>query len=255
MHSLITALAVAMTLLGTSAASVVHRAAAQPAPTSPAVARTVIAGAKLPSVVGGPLHFRLVSVTLPAEQSSSFAGASGIIYQVSGSTEVSVDGRTKALNAGEGIFIAEGAGAILRAGGGGPSIFLHLLLTPAAALDQLTETAPAAVKELYRTAAPLPDLKPGVYDLNLTRVTFPPEMPSNAPHYRSGAALYYILSGTGANTITGKTEARAPGSIIYEPAGLVHQWGNPGSTPLAFLVFNINPEGTAAVVPVTASRP
>src|ERR1700704_126104 len=85
------------------------------------------------------------------------------------------------------------------------------------------------------------------YDLNLTRVTFPAQMPSNPPHHRSGAALYYIISGTGANTVDGKTEARGPGSLIYEPYGLVHQWGNPGNEPLTFLAFNINPEGVAAV--------
>jgi mannose-6-phosphate isomerase-like protein (cupin superfamily) len=74
-------------------------------------------------------------------------------------------------------------------------------------------------------------------------------MPSNPPHHRSGAALYFILSGTGANTIDGKIEARGPGSLIYEPYDLVHQWGNPGNEPLIFLAFNINPEGVAAVLP------
>jgi quercetin dioxygenase-like cupin family protein len=74
-------------------------------------------------------------------------------------------------------------------------------------------------------------------------------MPSNPPHHRSGAALYYVLGGTGANTISGKTEAKGPGSFIYEPFGLVHQWGNVGDVPFTFLVFNINPEGAAAVVP------
>jgi mannose-6-phosphate isomerase-like protein (cupin superfamily) len=74
-------------------------------------------------------------------------------------------------------------------------------------------------------------------------------MPSNLPHHRSGAALYYIISGTGANTVDGKTEARGPGSLIYEPYALVHQWGNPGNEPLIFLAFNINPEGVAAVLP------
>ena len=74
-------------------------------------------------------------------------------------------------------------------------------------------------------------------------------MPSSSPHHRSGAALYYILSGTGANTVGGKIEARGPGSLIYEPFGLVHQWGNPGNEPLTFLAFNINPEGVAAVLP------
>jgi mannose-6-phosphate isomerase-like protein (cupin superfamily) len=73
-------------------------------------------------------------------------------------------------------------------------------------------------------------------------------MPSNAPHHRSGAALYYIISGMGANTVERKTEDKGPGSLIYEPFGLVHQWGNPGNDPFTFLAFNINPEGVAAVV-------
>ena len=97
--------------------------------------------------------------------------------------------------------------------------------------------------------APIPGLKPGGYDLNLTRVTFPPGMPSNPPHHRSGAALYYIVSGTGANTVDGMTKTRGPDSLIYEPFGLVHQWGNPGDDPLTFLAFNINPDGVAAVLP------
>jgi gentisate 1,2-dioxygenase len=63
-------------------------------------------------------------------------------------------------------------------------------------------------------------------------------MPSNPPHHRSGAALYYIISGTGTNTIEGKVDAKGPGSLIYEPFGLVHQWGNP-SAPFTFLSFNI----------------
>ena len=80
-------------------------------------------------------------------------------------------------------------------------------------------------------------------------------MPSNPPHHRSGAALYYIVSGIGANTVGGKTTERGPGSLIYEPSGLVHQWGNPGSEPLTFLAFNINPEGVPAVVPETPAKP
>jgi mannose-6-phosphate isomerase-like protein (cupin superfamily) len=138
---------------------------------------------------------------------------------------------------------------LAEAGSGAPSTFLHFFLVPAGELGRPAETAPAVVRELYRTASPIPDLKPGSYDLNLTRVTFPAQMPSNPPHHRSGAALYLIISGTGANTIDGKTEARGPGSLIYEPYDLVHQWGNPGNEPLIFLAFNINPEGVAAVLP------
>ena len=145
--------------------------------------------------------------------------------------------------------VCRGNAATLKAGDGGPSTFLHFQLAPTADLDRPLEAPPAVVQELYRTAAPLPALKPGGYDLNLTRVTFPAQMPSNAPHHRSGAALYYIISGTGENTVEGKSEAKPPGSLIYEPFGLVHQWGNPGAVPLTFLAFNINPEGVAAVLP------
>ena len=253
MHRL-AASVVAIALFGASAAVLVDRAAAQPPPTPPTIARTVIAETKLPTVVSGPLYFKVVTVTLPAEQSSSFEGANGIICQISGSTEVSVNGQVKTLSSGEAVFVADGTRAMLRAEGSEPSTFLHFLLTPATSLDQPAERAPAAVKELYRSAAPIPDLKAGVYDLNLTRITFPPQMPSNKPHYRSGAALYYILSGTGANTVDGKTEERPPGALIYEPFGLVHQRGNPADTAFTFLVFNINPVGTAAVVPGAPER-
>src|SRR6266404_3812877 len=223
--------------------------AAQTPPAPPAITRTVVAATKLPTVTDVPLHFKAVSVTLQPGEKSGVSAANGILYQISGSTAVALDGEAKMLNAGEGLFIAGGKTAALTAGSGGPSTFLHFFLAPAADLDRPAASAPAAVRELYRTAAPIPDLKPGGYDLNLTRVTFPAQMPSNPPHHRSGAALYFIVSGTGANTIDGKTEARGPGSLIYEPYALVHQWGNPGNEPLIFLAFNINPEGVAAVLP------
>ena len=221
---------------------------AQTTPAAPAITRTVVAATKLPTVTDVPLHFKAVSITLQPDEKSGVSAANGILYQMSGSTEIALDGEAKMLNAGEGLFIAGGKTAALTAGSGGPSAFLHFFLVPAVDLGRPVETAPAAVRELYRTATPIPDLKPGGYDLNLTRVTFPAQMPSNPPHHRSGAALYYIISGTGANTVDGKTEARGPGSLIYEPYALVHQWGNPGNEPLIFLAFNINPEGVAAVL-------
>ena len=223
--------------------------AAQTTTAPPAITRAVIAATKLPTVTDVPLHFKAVSITLQPDERSSVSAANGILYQMSGSTEVALGGKAKMLNAGEGLFIAGGKRAALTAGSGGPSTFLHFFLVPAVDLGRPVETAPADVRELYRTETPIPDLKPGGYDLNLTRVTFPAQMPSNPPHHRSGAALYYIISGTGANTVDGKTEARGPGSLIYEPYALVHQWGNPGDDPLVFLAFNINPEGVAAVLP------
>ena len=224
-------------------------AAAQTTPAPPAITRIAIAATKLPTVTDLPLYFKAVSVTLPPGEKCGVSAANGIVYQISGSTEVALDGEAKTLNAGDGLFIAGGKTAALTAGSRGPSTFLHFFLVPAVDLGRPVETAPAAARELYRTANPIPDLKPGGYDLNLTRVTFPAQMPSNLPHHRSGAALYYIVSGIGANTIDGKTEARGPGSLIYEPYALVHQWGNPGKEPLIFLAFNINPEGVAAVIP------
>ena len=231
------------------AAALAVPAAAQTPPPAPATARTVVASTKLPAVGDTPVHFKAVKVTIPSGASSSVSSTNGIIYQLSGSTEVSIDGEVKTLSPGEGLFIASGNAATLKAGAGEPSTLMHFLLAPPADLDKPLEAPPAVVQELYRTAAPLPALKPGPYDLNLTRITFPAQMASNPPHHRSGAALYYIVSGTGANTVEGKLDAKPPGSLIYEPYGLVHQWGNPGAEPLTFLVFNINPEGVAAVLP------
>jgi len=216
---------------------------------APATARTVVASTKLSMLGDKPVHFKAVSVTIPAGTSSGVSSTDGIVYQLSGSTEVSIGGEVRTLSPGEGVFIASGSAATLKAPESGPSIVLHFLLARPADLDTPLESPPAIVRELYRTVAPLPALKPGRYDLNLTRVTFPAQMLSNPPHHRSGAALYYIVSGTGANTVEGKLAAEKPGSLIYEPFGLVHQWGNPGDIPLTFLAFNINPEGVAAVLP------
>src|SRR3981189_2006954 len=161
---------------------------AQTPPAPPAITRTMVAATKLPTVTDVPLHFKAVSITLQPDQKSGVSAANGILYQMSGSTEVALDGEAKMLNAGEGLFIAGGKTAALTAGSGGPSTFLHFFLFPAEDLGRPVETAPAAVSELYRTADPIPDLKPARYDLNPPRVTFPAQMPSNPPHHRSGAA-------------------------------------------------------------------
>ena len=239
---------IAVTLL-TGALALSTSVTAQPTPPPAPITRTVIATAKLPSVTDVPLYFRAVSVVLLPSEKSSVSAANGILYQTSGSTEVAIDDQATTLRPGDGTFIAAGSKVTLTAGSGVPSTFLHFILAPATDLDRPAETTPAAVRELYRTPTAIPGLKPSGYDMNLTRVTFPPQMPSNPPHHRSGAALYFILSGTGSNTVDGKTEAKGPGSLIYEPFNLVHQWGSPGNEPFTFLAFNINPEGVAAVLP------
>src|SRR2546427_2925513 len=104
--------------------------AAQTTAAPPAITRTVIAATKLPRVTDVPLHFKAVSVTLQPDEKSGVAASNGILYQMSGSTEVALDGEAKMLNPGEGLFIAGGKTAALTAAGGGPPPCLPLLLPP-----------------------------------------------------------------------------------------------------------------------------
>jgi quercetin dioxygenase-like cupin family protein len=90
--------------------------AAQTTPAPPAITRSVVAATKLPTVTDVPLHFKAVSVTLQPGEKSGVPAANGILYQITGSTEVALDGEAKMLNAGEGLFIAGGKSAALTAG-------------------------------------------------------------------------------------------------------------------------------------------
>jgi hypothetical protein len=136
-------------------------AVAQTTSAPPAITRTLVATSKLPTVTDVRLHFKDVSVTLRPGEKSGVSAANGILYQISGSTEVSFGGEAKMLSTGEGLFIAGGTTAMLKAGSGGASTFLNFFLPPAVDLDRAVETAPATVTELYRTAAPIPDVKSG----------------------------------------------------------------------------------------------
>ena len=113
---------------------------AQTTPAPPTITRTVVAASKLPTVTDVPLHFKAVSITLQPDEKSGVSAANGILYQMSGSTEVVLDGKTKTLNAGEGLFVAGGKTATLAAGSAGPSTFLHFFLTPAVDLGRPAET-------------------------------------------------------------------------------------------------------------------
>src|ERR1700709_1357836 len=121
---------------------------AQTTPPPPASTRTGISATKVPTVTDVPVHFKAVSITLQPEERSSVSATNGILYQMSGSTGVALDGEAKMLNAGEGLFVAGGKTAALTAGSEGPSTFLHFFLVPAADLGQPAETAPAALREL-----------------------------------------------------------------------------------------------------------
>ncbi len=91
-------------------------AAAQTTSAAPAITRSVVAATKLPTVTDVPLHFKAVSVTLQPDEKSGVSATNGILYQISGSTEVALDGAARMLNAGEALFIAGGKTAALTAG-------------------------------------------------------------------------------------------------------------------------------------------
>jgi quercetin dioxygenase-like cupin family protein len=129
---------IGLLLLGAMALPASGTAQTPPAP--PAVTRTVIATTKLPTVTDVPVHFKVVSITLQPDERSTVSAANGILYQISGSTGVALDGEAKMLNAGEGLFIAGGKAATLTAGSEGPSIFLHFFLAPSVDLDRAAET-------------------------------------------------------------------------------------------------------------------
>src|SRR6202790_2069110 len=123
---------IGLLLLGAIALPV--SATAQTTPTPPAITRTVVAATKLPTVTDVPRHFKAVSVTLQPDAKSGVSAASRILYQMSGSTEVSLGGETKMLNAGEALFIAGGETASLTAGSGRGATFFLFFLIPAEGL-------------------------------------------------------------------------------------------------------------------------
>ena len=94
----------------------------------------------------------------------------------------------------------------------------------------------------------MPGLQAGPYEFSLIRVSLPPGMPPNPPHYRSGAVLYYLAAGSGMFIADGKSEPKPTGTAHFERAGWVHQWANPGATPLVLIQANISQEGVPAVI-------
>ena len=240
--------------VGLSLLALAALAQSQPAHT----VRTLLAAGRLGSVVDTPLHFRLFTVRLPSmERASDNRPNNSMLYVLSGTLSVALDGATQTVSEGSGIFIARGRAAVFTATGPTPAHFLQFVLAPAAEGQQPPLGAPASSEELYRTAEPLPGLRAGPYEFSLTRVALPPGMPLNPTHYRTGAALYYVIAGSGTFMADGKAEPRSAGAPHFEPYGWAHQWANPGDAPLVLLQANISQEGVPAIllgIPPAASR-
>ena len=215
-------------------------------PPAATTGRTVIALTTRRRVVDAPLFFKLTRLELSAGQMTKYLGPVGFIYVLAGSLEVESEGKRHLLKEEDALLVPADKSHTLTATEA--ATFLHWQLAPSEELERAVERPPAAVTELYRTPRPLPDLKPGRHEFTLTRVSYPPRMPPNPPHYRSGAALYYIRSGIGIFMADGKTEIKEPSQPHFEPHGWVHQWGVASDTPLVLLQANISAEGVPAVV-------
>jgi len=225
-------------------------ARAQPQSESPD--QTVLARGHLDSVIALPLFFRLYRAHLPAAQHASYEGSSAMLYDLSGGATIQIDGGTaQPLAEGAGVFIAAGRDATITATASEPTELLLFLLTARPNQGGGPLSHPAVTQELYRTGDPLPGLKAGPYQFSLMRLTFPPGMQADPAYYRSGAALDYVLAGTGALTAEGKTEAGSAGMALFEGFGWVHSLANPGGAPFVLLQATINREGDPAVVPAT----
>ena len=220
---------------------------AQPTPAQKPV-RILIANGKLDDVVNASLYMKLLQVQLGAGQSVVYSGANAMIYLTSGTLIVESESESKNLQDGEGAFLQAGKNLTLKAGGGRPTVFFEFLLITAAELNKPPHSKPAVVTELYQTTEPVKGLKPGPHEFTLTRVVAPPKLPAPPMHHRSGAALYYVLSGSGLLRTHDKAEPRARGAIQYEPSDFVHSWQNAGDTPLILLQANISAEGTPEII-------
>jgi len=233
------------------AAGLVALPAEAQAPRSPAAGRpvrVVTASGKLPSAVAAPLHFRLQRLTIPAGQSVTCAGPDMMLYALSGGLDANLDGEKRVLRGGSALFVAAGQRVTFAATPAGAAAALHFLLSPAAERDAVPCPSPASATELYRTPRPIPGLKPGPYEFIMTRVTVEKGVPRRPMHHRSGAALYYVVSGTWSLHHAAGVEPRTQGAVQFEPHDFVHTWENVGDTAGVLLQAHISPEGTPEII-------
>jgi hypothetical protein len=215
-------------------------------------APTVLATAHLESVADLPYYFRLYRARLPAAQHATYRGSGAMLYDLKGASAIEVEGAAaRPLAEGAGVFVAAGQAVTVRAPASEPADLLLFVLS-ARPNQPPPLDRPAVTKELFRTGESLPGLHAGPYEFTLTRLTLPAGMSADAPHYRTGAALNYILAGTGSLIADGKTEPMPAGTAQASLSGWFHQWANPGDTPLVIVRAEITQEGAPAVVPETA---
>jgi len=214
---------------------------------APRPVRMVIASERIVSLMNTPQHFIVLRVDVGRAQSGTFAGPNGYVYVLAGKLEVASGSAQRALAAGEAAFIRGGEPAHMRNAFSGTTKAVHFLLVPGSPGENPWYPSTFKTAELYRTASPIPRLENGPYEFSLTKVTSPPKV-KPPMHHRSGAAIYYVLDGVATLHMDGKSEARKPGMVQYEPNGFIHTWENSGPTALVLLQANISREGTPEII-------
>jgi mannose-6-phosphate isomerase-like protein (cupin superfamily) len=214
----------------------------------------IIAKAVVPDRNNEQLYFSVVAGTFWANEVQRYAPSDGVYYQFTGTAQLRLDGNTTTLQPGDGVFIQAGSKFTLKSLDADRSpTYLQFLLSPAPGSEVADQTDGTSV-ELYRSPTPVPGLMHERNLLSLTRVPVPPQSLPDPLHRRTGAALHYIVSGVGAEFGDGRTMARGPGSVSFEPAGFTYQWSNPGLKPLVYLLFNVSPKDIEPVI-VQDQRP
>ncbi len=204
---------------------------------------TIIATATVPDRNNAPLYFSILSGFGKVD---GVAPGDEVYYQSTGTAEINVRGRNTILPIGSGMFLSSGTTFTVNTRDAGPlSTYLQFVLSSGPRpFDKLSGNE----IEIYRSPSPISGLMPERNLLSLIRVMVPPQSPCDPLHRRAGAALHYVLSGTGAEFTESRAISEGSGSVSYEPNKLLYQWGNPGLTPLIYLLLNVNPEGEPAVV-------
>jgi mannose-6-phosphate isomerase-like protein (cupin superfamily) len=214
----------------------------------------IIAKAVVPDRNNEQLYFSVVAGTFWTPEIGRYAASDGVYYQFTGTAELRLDGNTTTLQPGDGLFIQAGSKFTLKSLDANRSpTYLQFLLSSTPG-SEVAEEADGTSVELYRSPTPVPGLMHERNLLSLTRVPVPPQALPDPLHRRTGAALHYILSGVGAEFGDGRTMARGPGSVSFEPAGFTYQWSNPGLKPLVYLLFNVSPKDIEPVI-VQDQRP
>jgi mannose-6-phosphate isomerase-like protein (cupin superfamily) len=232
-------------MAASSSPSFAQGAATTAAPVPPpagAPSRNVLASSKLNAVADGPKVFSVYRLELTNEPTE--IRGDGFLYAQAGRVAYQSAGARAALAQNEARAIAASSPTLVQADAGTATALVFVLGSPTAPWI----TPPAKAVQIFKDTIPIPSLYAGVYEFSLTWVSFPGSMPLNPPHHRSGAAIYYVLSGTGLFAANGRVHSVGAGSIQYEPNTLTHQWGNATTAPLVFVQANISQEGVPAVV-------